>query len=333
MKQIKADIQSGKFQPVYLLYGEEAFLLNSYKRQLQEAIIGDDQMNLQTYEGRELSLTAVQDFAQTMPFFAERKLIVLSNTGLFKNSNEDWAAFIETLPEFCHIIFSEETIDKRNRLYKAVSKKGYVAEFRHPGEREILGWITGYGRHLGKKVEQEAAFTLFLQVGNDLYAVKNELEKVIGYVGDRDTILQEDVEKICTPQLTNRIFSMIDHMAEGRTGEALAMYYDLLALKEPSMRILYLIGRHLNILWRTRELSGKHVSKEEIAERTGVPSRMVWKYLQQAKTFTQAQLKESLTWVVEAEEGVKTGKMADRLAVETVLVRMSKRMFSKENRA
>ena len=93
----------------------------------------------------------------------------------------------------------------------------------------------------------ERAMGLFLQkAGNDMENIQKELEKLFCYTYGKDEITPEDVEAICTTQVSNQIFEMIRAVAEKRQKEALDMYYDLLALKEPHMRILFLIARQ----WR-----------------------------------------------------------------------------------
>ena len=73
MQTLNQDIRSGEFKQIYLLYGEEAFLKNSYKNRLKEAIIGDDTMNFARFEGKGLDVDELIRLADTMPFFAERR--------------------------------------------------------------------------------------------------------------------------------------------------------------------------------------------------------------------------------------------------------------------
>ena len=94
MKTINQDIKEENFRPVYLLYGEEDFLRRAYKNRLKEAIVGDDTMNYSYYEGKEIDVNAVISTAETMPFFAPRRLIILENSGLFKKDAEALASYL-----------------------------------------------------------------------------------------------------------------------------------------------------------------------------------------------------------------------------------------------
>ena len=92
MQNIIKDIKNNSYRSIYLLYGEETYLKKVYKDRLKEAIVGrDDSMNYNYFEGKNISVKTVIDIAETLPFFAEHRLIVLENSGFFKNANEDMA--------------------------------------------------------------------------------------------------------------------------------------------------------------------------------------------------------------------------------------------------
>ena len=82
MKNIQADIKSGNFKQVYLLYGEEAYLKQQYKQNLVKALNPDgDTMNFNHYEGKGIDVKQLIDLCETMPFFAERRVVLLEDTG------------------------------------------------------------------------------------------------------------------------------------------------------------------------------------------------------------------------------------------------------------
>ena len=83
MQRLIQDLKSGDFKKIYLLYGQEAYLRKQYKDKLKEAMIGDDTMNFSYYEGKDFTVGEVIDQAETMPFFADRRLILIEKSGLF----------------------------------------------------------------------------------------------------------------------------------------------------------------------------------------------------------------------------------------------------------
>lgn len=74
LKNIQEDIKSGKFKQVYLLYGEEAYLKQQYKRNLVKALNPDDDtMNFARYEGKGIDIRELISLFDTMPFFCGSK--------------------------------------------------------------------------------------------------------------------------------------------------------------------------------------------------------------------------------------------------------------------
>lgn len=125
MKTIDEDIRNGQFQSVYLLCGEEAYLKKQYEDKLKRAMADpDDSMNFSAYEGKGINPKEVIDLAETLPFFADRRVILIENSGFFKNSCEELAEYMPQIPETTHFIFVEDEIDKRSKLYKAVKMPG-----------------------------------------------------------------------------------------------------------------------------------------------------------------------------------------------------------------
>ena len=138
MRQINEDIKQGKLRQVYLLYGEERYLRRQYRDKLRGALCEEgDTMNVHFFEGRGIDTAAVIDLAETMPFFARRRVIFLSDSGLFKSGGEKLAEYLANPSETAFFVFTESEVDKRSRLYKAVQSRGYAAEFAVQDENTL----------------------------------------------------------------------------------------------------------------------------------------------------------------------------------------------------
>ncbi len=324
MQRIMEDIKSGQLKQAYLLYGEEAYLIRQCRDKLKDAFLnGGDAMNVNRFEGKDVSVPSVIDMAETLPFFAEKRVILLENTGLFKSGGEQLAGYLENPAASCAFIFAENAVDKRSRLFKAVKKFGYAAEFGRQDARVLQKWIGGI---LKKEQKQMSAGTmqLFLEnTGDDMENIRKELEKLVCYCLDKEVITSEDVEEICVHQIQNHIFDMINAIANGNRKKALQLYYDLLSLREPPMRILFLISRQFNLLLQVKELVKKGYPQKLIGEKVGLQSFIAGKYMTQASGFGTAFLKKAVNDCVETDYAVKTGQMTDQLGVELLIVNYS----------
>ena len=192
-----------------------------------------------------------------MPFFAEHRLLLIEDSGFFKNANQQLAEYIPSIPEETIMLFVESEVDKRGKLYKAVSKN----------EQTLTRWILGILKTEGKMITSGAMKQFLEKTGTDMERIRQELEKLICYCMEKESLTEEDVAVICSEQTENKIFDMINAMAEKKQKKAMELYYDLLALKEPPMRILYLITRQFNLLMQVKELSEEGYSAKTISER------------------------------------------------------------------
>ena len=318
------DIKNRQFKKIYLLTGEEVYLRNQYRKRLREALIDpEDTMNCSVFEGKNVNPREIIDLAETMPFFAERRVILIDDSGFAKNACPDLADYVPEIPESTCIILTESEVDKRGRLYKAIKTHGRIVEFKRQDEKTLIRWILGMAKKEKLQMSEAAVRYLLAKTGNDMENLGQELEKLFCYCMNHTEITATDIDEICTTQIGNHIFDMVDAVAAKEQKKALDYYYDLLTLKEPPMRILYLLTRQFRILMEVKEMDRTGVPPKEIAAKVGIMPFLVGKYRTQAKAFTRKELRGIVEAGVQTEEDVKTGKMGDILSVELFLVQYS----------
>lgn len=321
MQTINEDIKSGQYKKVYLLYGEESFLKQSYKKKLKEAVAGDDTMNYNYFEGKGLDVNELISLSDTMPFFSDKRLIIIEDSGFFKTSSEALADYLPMIPDTTCILFVEDAVDKRNRLFKKVKELGHAAEMKRQDSAQLARWAGTILAQNGRKITG-SSMNLFLErTGDDMENIRMELEKLISYTMGSDVVTTEDMEAVTTVQVTNKIFDMVNAIVTRKTRLAMDLYEDLLTLKEPPMRILFLIARQFNQLLLVKEMTAKGTDRGTIASKLKIPPFVAGKVSAQAGAFTREQILSYVKGCVEAEEAVKTGKMNDRMAVELLITR------------
>lgn len=336
MKTIDEDIKSGNYKQIYLLYGTEDYLKRQYRDKLKAGLTqaeedspmggmlsGGGDMNFNRFEGKDINPKEVIDLAETLPFFAERRVILIENSGFFKSACEELAEYLnEPAPSTC-FLFVEEEVDKRSKMYKTVKNKGRIVEFGAQNEELLTRWILSRLKKEGKNITGSVMQLFLSKTGTDMGNIDRELEKLICYTMDKDVIEAKDVEAIATEQTSNRIFEMINAIAEHNQRKALDLYYDLLTLKEPPMRIMYLITRQFQILFNLKDMAGKGFDNQTMAQKAGIPPFAVKRNLSQARGFTATQVKGALLDGAELEKAVKTGRMNDQMAVELFIMKYS----------
>lgn len=324
MKTINQDIEKNEIRQFYLLFGVEDYLKRQYRDKLVKALVDtEDTMNYNYFEGNNFQLQSVLDLGETLPFFSENRVLVLENSGLFKKTPEDVEKRLEQFPESTYVIFVEKEVDKRNRLYKWIGKHGYASEMNTPDEKMLITWVKSLCKAEGKQIEDAAIFYFVEHMGTDMLLLKNELEKLFCYRYDSKIITVEQIREVCVSQASDKMFEMLDAIGGHNQDKALLLYHDLLALREPAMRVLYMLTRHFHILMQMSVLMSEGKDNKMMAAACGIPPFSVKKYAAQAGKYSYEKLKNMVEKCQATDQGIKTGMVQDIVGVELLIVEFS----------
>lgn len=325
MKTIDEHIKTGQFQNAYLLFGDEDYLKKQYRDKLIKALLPEgDTMNFAKFEGKDISVGEVIDLAETLPFFADRRVILISDSGFFKSSQEQLAEYLSEIQETTFFIFVESEVDKRSKTYKAVSKSGAAIDFSMPDEKMLTTWMGSRIKAAGKTISREAWQEFFERTNDSMDHMDKEMEKLLSYTYDKDSISLEDVEAICTKQVQTKIFDMIGFIASKNLPKVMELYHDMLAAKEPPIRILALIIRQFDQMYLLKDMASTGMTASTIANKLGIRDFIVKKNLGLARNFTMEQIRQLLEDAADLDMRAKTGLINDRMAVELLMMKYSK---------
>lgn len=325
MKSIDEDIKNGQFKKIYLLYGDEDYLKKQYRDKLLHALVAEgDTMNFAKYDGQNVSVGELIDLAETLPFFAERRVILVTDSGFFKSSEEQLALYFAEIQDTTCMIFVESEVDKRSKTYKAAVKAGSAVDFSMPDERMLTSWMMARVKQAGKTMTQEAWTEFFDRTNDSMDHMNLEMEKLLSYIYDKDSITLADVEAICTKQMHSKVFDMISFIASKNLPKVLELYHDMLAAKEPPIRILALIIRQFDQMYLMKDMASQGMNVSTIASKLGSRDFIVRKNLGLARNFTMEQIRALLEDAADLDERAKTGRINDRMAVELLMVQYSK---------
>ncbi len=325
MQRLLSDINNNTYKPVYLLYGDEAYLRLQYRQKLKDAIVPpEDNINYAYFHGRDINVDEVIGLAETLPFFADRRAIFLEDTGLAKEDNEKLTKYIsEGIPDTTVIVMTEQEVDKRKKLYKAIDKKGLCISFDRQSPDTLKKWILGRLKKEGKQITGRTLDVFLETVGDDMFGLSTELDKLLAYTYDRSVISEEDIAAVCSVRLSVKVFDMIDMIGKKKSSDAIRMYHELLEMKESPFGILALIIRQFNIMLHICDLADRGVRQQTIAEEVKLSPYITGKYLAQIKNFTLKEIKDALRLCAQTDEGVKTGNLNAELGVEMLIIKCS----------
>ncbi len=305
------------------MYGEEDFLKNLYREKLTSAICPDKEgINYNSYSGKDTSLNDVMSVSETLPFFADRRLIVINNSEWFKNTNQV-ADYLKNAPETSYFIFVESTVDKRKSLYKFVSENGYCCEIGVQKTDYIKRSVAAALKQRKLLITESVCEYFINKVGTDMGRINSELDKLTAYCYGQREVRKEDVDIICTEIPDGKIYRMIDSMMQGDSTKALELYYELILAHEETRSIFTrLIFSYYN-LYQTLLLSSEGQSKSYIVKLTGIRDFMVDKYLRLRKSTSLDKLRQIVEDGLDMDRRIKSGELNDRFAIEIFIEKYS----------
>ena len=333
--ELSRQIKEQDFASVYLICGAQDYLRASNVKRLQAAILGDgDAMNATVLSGADVRAVQVIELAETLPFFAERRVITLTETDFLKKTGEEaekLAEYLERMPETTHLIFEEPASNATYKLYKAIAKHGYVVKCDlATGDKPLVQdvqqlreWTAGLFSRSGLKISNQT-LDLFLQyTGTDMLSIRSEEAKLSSYCLGQEIVTAEDIQTICTPVIKDRIFDMISAIAARRRDEALSIYMDLVKLQTPPQVILALMTRQYNQLLQIIEMPSSMGDREVAAELKLNPWALTNKLRPLLKGYDARRLEDALEACMQADFAYKNGKITPELATEKLIVQCS----------
>lgn len=321
MRKVSDDVKNKTFAPVYLIFGEEAYLRENYKNSLIKALVTPgDNLNYASFAGSGTDPDEVLSLAMTMPFMADKRVIYVKDSGFFKKTCDQIADYIESPSQDTVLIFDESDVDKRGRAYKTAKKGGYDAEAARYDDKKLPGWVAANFNRFDKKVSRDTVMLLIERAGKDMTTLDMEIRKLASYAGDREAVTSDDVLMLTSRSPEFTVYQMIDAIADRKLNKAVGIYYDMLAEKQSPYGILALIERQFRIMISVSDMNARKAPQDEIASAVGVQGWTVNKYSTQTRKFSRQRMIRVLDECVRADREIKQGKIGDNVAVELLII-------------
>ena len=323
-QDFRQQFDQGIIHPVYLFQGQEWFLLEEALDHIRQTLIRPDtaDFNYAKLSAKEVQIGEVLDFAQTIPFLSNWRLIVL--TDIHELSAQDQKALIPYLADpnqsTC-LVMTVEKLDGRTKFAQLLKKQAQIVQFWKLFDRDVPGWIRTRAQQYGYTIVPQAATYLMDLVGNNLRQLDNELKKIIAYVKTGEISL-DIVQQVVGDIREHDIFELVDAVGAGNVIEALRILNQLLIEGEPPLKILMMVVRQFRLLWKVKAtlVEKKSMPPRQLAGQIGVPARTAEQLSQQVRRFSQVQLKQGLKRLAEVDRALKSSTNAPKILLEDVAI-------------
>ncbi|MBR5302096.1 MAG: DNA polymerase III subunit delta [Clostridia bacterium] len=326
------ELKAGKVHNVYLFYGPEAYIRKSAMTALEKKVLmpGLESMNRTVMSAP--SAQAIIENCETLPMMSDYRLIIVQDCALLtggkaKDETQDselLAAYLPRVPQTTCLVFELGTaIDKRKKLSKALLALPGAVSFDALDDVQLAKWIGQQLRPLGKKMDRASCEALAFTSGRDLTMLHGELLKLAAYVGDRDVITPDDIEKIATHTAECTVFAMVDALCEGRTKTAFELLGVLLSAGEQRIGILAMITRHYRQMMHLRAMQEDRQQQGQMAKALGVPPFALTRLSRQVGKRSYESLKASVALCVQADYDIKRGALREDAALDRLMLTLA----------
>ena len=315
-EEFNRSVEKGELGPLYLLYGDEPYLVErGVKRLLERAVDpGFRDFNLNVFYGNECKGDEVFGAPQTLPMFAERRVVLVKKGGeLNAGAMEILLSYLQDPSPSTCLVLQAEKIDGRKKFFLEFKKRGELVEFKRPYENQLGPYVRDEVRAAGKKIDASAAELLAYLVGNNLQELVSQIEKLCTYCGKKELIGVADVKAIVSDTKAESVFEFTDALGDKDLGKSLRMLTSLLRDGEAPLRVLGAVARHYRQLWQVRELLDRKIPQGELAKASGINPYFLKKVTDQARNYKVSELRLVFERMLELDLAFKSGGRADAL--------------------
>jgi len=327
----------------YILYGQDDFSLHQAVEGIK-ADLGDSEMlavNTSSLDGQHLTLNELRNQCDAAPFLSSHRLVIVDGLlrrfeprqskprpgkGITKSKNElgEWeglASYIKQMSQTAVLMLIEGKISGNNPLLRKLSPLAKVKAFPLLRGRSLKNWIQQRVINENGSIASEAVDLLAQLIGGNLWAMNNEIQKLLLYTQGRP-ISEDNVRQLVSYSQEASIFPLVDAILEGQSGIAQRTLHQLYQEGASPTYVLAMITRQFRLIALAKELSS--LSRQELHDKLGLASSYsLDKTLNQAKLYDFERIKQAYAKLLETDLDIKTGKYNDKLALELLVTELS----------
>ncbi len=320
------EIRSGKTRALYLISGDEPYLIERGIAELEAALIAPGCEELDLSRHQEMPpLDVLLDELRSIPFISEKRLVEVRESKFFSGSGDGESKrkylekILSVLGEHACLCLFESKIDRRQKktLDLVKSGGGLILDISRQPDDILKRWISSRLAAHKMKILESAADSLILRCGGQMLDLDMEIHKICAY-GDYSqckTVDTELVDLLCRDELSGSIFKLCDDISAGHGGKALQVLDRLIRNKEPETLIHFMLARHFRQL-----LCAKYArSLDELTTILKLPPFVGRRLLRQAERFDTEKLKDLCHMAFLLDMKVKNGEIEARPGIELLL--------------
>lgn len=322
---------------IIFLYGEDTYRSSQKLNQIKDKFIKEvdsSGMNLTTLDGAKLKFEEFNQQVKASPFLARKRMVIIKNLISENKSKEIQKEIVELLntewknPKEDNILIFWESADhskskSKSALWERLVKEKFAEEFQPLKPTQLNSWVEKEIIKRGTKIEKSAIPLLAALVGNDLWQMSSEIEKLINFCQNKP-ITTANIENLVKAKFDDNIFNLVDALGNNNKKLALKLMSDQFNLESDEMYLLSMLIRQFRILLLTKDLSEKNprLGKETVAQELQIHPFVAQKALWQIKNFTLDKLKYIYRMLLDMDFKIKTSSLKPRVLFDLFIAKI-----------
>jgi len=324
---LKKSFSKGAFAPVYYFYGANTLFIDKAVKDIKAAFFSnqDPGMSLESFDGQSNSPSEIINSARTLPFGANKKLVIVKSTHSFKTGQtEKFGSYFSSPSKYTCLVFVAEKMLFKGKLLTALKKTGQVVSFEKPKkEGDIKRFISESFRQHGKKISSDALNFMADNTGNDLGIIDNEVKKAVLFCGDKNIVEVTDLEEVLTTGNRDTIFDLVEAVGKGDIQKSLLLLGTLIDNNNHPLAILKMISRQFRLISIAREGINTGLSRSEVGKKLGLNyDFIIKKILEQARGWSAHGLAQVLEEIFETDYRLKSSRIDGKVLMEELVFRL-----------
>lgn len=312
--------------PLVYLCGDERFLVDRALDLIKATLLqpATKDFNYEVLHAKEAGVARILACARTLPMMAPRRLIVVRDAdALSADELAQFTGYISApAPETCLCLLAEKA-DLRLKFFTLWKKHGLLLKLDLLSERQLPSFIEAEARRLKVPLEPGAASRIAEEIGADLGQLVDALERLACYIPAGSPIRVADVEEVVATTRQHSVFELIDAVGSSNRSEALRLLSSMMALREPALRLLAMLGRHVRQLWQTCDLLSHGTrGPGEVASALGVAPFVAVRLIEQARRLSTRRVGRMHETIYLTDRALKLSKIEDERLMEQLVLRL-----------
>lgn len=328
--QVYRSVKQDTVQPIYFLQGTERYFIELFKEKLINTLHHEIEDEVITYDLHEVAIQDVIVDAETLPFFTDKKLIVVENPLFLQAKQEKIAvehdlvaleAYVKNPVPYTVLVFVApyEKLDARKKITKLLQKETTFVPCEPLRENALRKWVLHMAKEQEITIEEEACALLETEFQTNLAMLAQEMHKMALHVGESGHITTEVTKNLMSTSLNHNALQLVDAVLQKDLYEAIHIYTTLEKNREEPIALLALLSYQFRVIFQVKLLVKKGYPLQRIQSEVKVHPYVVKLARDRSNRFSEVTLEKMIQLLAETDAKIKRGEMDKGIAFELLL--------------